>query len=985
MHRGLCFTTDPSPRHTTSHLAPSRPVNFPPPPSTTTIHTGKATFKQELSLIATLTRDGKGKFLPKDYSFKIQAPEGNKSSMVTIGSKAIDISPYSQHNASQEPLLVTIPIRNKAGSTAKIKVAISSTEVGRSDDDGSDAASVLTGISGLSDPQTSMTGEQDLSGFSESATSAATARGAMAMAAAAKKNTTAPSALPPPPDSVGTPSSGIASPATTSSPLAAAGASSTAPSLPTNDLSLLKKELQDRGTKISTLERQLNDATRRLAAAGMNDNDDDNPSAGDSDIITSLNAEVRTLRSELAEVAALQQQKDRHETRADKAESRIVELERELNKGSRPSSPVRGLSTSSEGGTTVGGGRGGGGDKDAEIATYKDQIAKLMKLVEDNGMKGPVSTDVDELSQRLAGAEEDAQEAENMAAEAIALLEESRQETRQVGAQLAQVRHDSEFAERKHAKERAEWELRLKDAFRKMEETIKLAETTQRERDEIVSAAQAQADAAAARIVELQNETADLKVKLQPLKVDERIAAEVLKAKKEAQAQALIAVEVLQKRIKEMEDYVEEADAARLEAETKATTMAKDLHSQEHGQVDSLAEVRAAEEQAEALALELKFSEAEKIRLERELDAGRMSADRAAAMHLKDMQESTSQVGELSKKLSEARVDLQSALATESGLRAALAAATAAAAAAISVSNSNNKGGSSGGLENGTPGTGTASAAANVNVNDASMNALTKEVADVRRELATAQTERDTALTQVREVKRALCAQEAAVRELNDALTAQQAQRENMEKLHHAMALRASTTATGGSQYHTQQQDMSLSDLATTNNQEALKALENQLQEAQSLADSSSAVAADMVQRLAETQSERQELQRTVDELREELTSMKSAPDGELRGRIQRLEREITVLRNRAEVNALFREEHDRVAGDLIDTKLAWAESQEEIVKLKRALVKSKEKSMSFASKLTKLETKFYTKLDKWKERRRTSTSSSPEKSMVVI
>jgi len=809
--------------------------------------------------------------------------------------------------------------------------------------------------------------EQDLSGFSES-TSAATAKAAVAMAAV--KKVSAPAA----PDSVGIPSSGLAS-----SPLVAAGASSTAASLPTNDLSLLKKELQDRGSKISTLERQLNDATRRLAAAGISD--DENPSAGESDIIASLNAEVRTLRAELAEVAALQQQKDRHEARADKAETRIVELERELNKGSRPSSPVRGLSTSSEGGGTT------GGDKDAEIATYKDQIAKLMKLVEDNGIKGPVSTDVEELSQRLAAAEEDAQEAENMAAEAIALLEESRQETKQAGAQLAQVRHDSEFAERKHAKERAEWELRLKDAFRKMEETIKLAETTQRERDEIVSAAQAQADATAARIVELQNETADLRMKLEPLKVDERIAAEVVKAKKEAQAQALIEVEALKKRIKEMEDYVEEADVGRFEAENKATAMARDLHSQEHGQVDSLAEVRAAEEQAEALALELKFLEAEKIRLEKELDAVRMSADRAAAMHLRDMQESTSQVGELSKKLSEARVDLQSALATESGLRAALAAATAAA---VSVSNSS-KSGSSGGLENGTTTNTATIAAANVNVNDASMHALNKEVADVRRELATVQTERDTALTQVKEVKRALSAQEAAVRELNDALAAQQAQRENMEKLHQAMALRASTTAAGGSQYYTQQQGggeggMSLSDMAaTTNNQEAVKALEIQLQEAQSLADSSSAVAADMVQRLAETQSECQELQRTVDELREELTSMKSAPDGELRGRIQRLEREITVLRNRAEVNALFREEHDRVAGDLIDTKLAWAESQEEIVKLKRALVKSKEKSMSFASKLTKLETKFYTKLDKWKEKRRTSSSSSPEKSMVVI
>jgi hypothetical protein len=37
-----------------------------------------------------------------------------------------------------------------------------------------------------------------------------------------------------------------------------------------------------------------------------------------------------------------------------------------------------------------------------------------------------------------------------------------------------------------------------------------------------------------------------------------------------------------------------------------------------------------------------------------------------------------------------------------------------------------------------------------------------------------------------------------------------------------------------------------------------------------------------------------------------------AGPDGELREAIERLERDLVVQRNRAEVNALFKEEHDR-------------------------------------------------------------------------
>lgn len=40
-----------------------------------------------------------------------------------------------------------------------------------------------------------------------------------------------------------------------------------------------------------------------------------------------------------------------------------------------------------------------------------------------------------------------------------------------------------------------------------------------------------------------------------------------------------------------------------------------------------------------------------------------------------------------------------------------------------------------------------------------------------------------------------------------------------------------------------------------------------------------------------------------------------AGPDGELRERIERLERDLMVQRNRADVNSLFKDEHDRWVG----------------------------------------------------------------------
>lgn len=132
---------------------------------------------------------------------------------------------------------------------------------------------------------------------------------------------------------------------------------------------------------------------------------------------------------------------------------------------------------------------------------------------------------------------------------------------------------------------------------------------------------------------------------------------------------------------------------------------------------------------------------------------------------------------------------------------------------------------------------------------------------------------------------------------------------------------------------------------------------------ARELAAFSTAELASAVTGLAEAQAERGELAARLSELRAQVTALRTGNEGELRGRLEALERDLLAARNRADVNALFREEHDRLAGDLVQTKLVWAEGQEALVKLRRQLVKSQEKSMSFASKLTRLETRLYARV----------------------
>lgn len=800
--------------------------------------------------------------------------------MVTLGVIAVDIAQFMAPGTSQELLSLDVPLINAKGAAAMLRFHITTAEVGRADQE--DGASVLTGISGLSDPRNSSV-DQDLSGFETSGS--VTSKGK------------------------DIPSVTIAE----SSPKA----------VHVPDMMSIKNELQVRAHKVTSLEKELEAATRKLEAAGLHSAHDHVGRDSSSDErVSSLMLEIRELKAELAEAAVIAEQKDRHEARANQAEAKLGELEKRLaGVISRPTSPSKTAAM------------------DSELATYKDQIAKLMQLVEEHGDTGPISKDVEVLSARLQATEEELGQAEVWANEALEMAEAAKSENEQLRADLAQVRHDAEFAERKHAKERAGWELRIKDAFRRMEESIKLVDQANIERDEMAATAEKQMVASHGRIQALETETADLKAKLEPLKVNEKIAEEVDKAKKSAEAEASIEIDSLKKRIKEMEEYVEEADTARWEAETKASKAIKQAEEQSFGNpIMNDSSHGEAENQVESLSLEVKFLEAEKGRLSRELAVARSAVERAVGNAARDSEENGARIADLTAKLTDLRIQLQGALAAETEARSKI---------------SKSLHGTIGSEETGA--------------------LMAKELLAVRGELAAVQADRDTAHTQIADLRRALSSQEAAVSELNDALGASQAQREEMERLHKALASAVSGGSRAGGNKGDGRTPLSFSE--STRYQEQISKLEQQLQEAQSLAETSSSVAADVVQRLAEAQSGRQELSTRVGELREEVAALKTGADGDLRSRIQRLERDLTIARNRAEVNAMIKEEHDRVANDLIGTKLAWAVAQEEIVKLKRSLVKSQEKSMTFASKLTKLEAKFY----KWREKRR-SSSQSPEK-----
>lgn len=78
-----------------------------------------------------------------------------------------------------------------------------------------------------------------------------------------------------------------------------------------------------------------------------------------------------------------------------------------------------------------------------------------------------------------------------------------------------------------------------------------------------------------------------------------------------------------------MEEYVEDADAKRLAAASRVAELEAALASVRTGEEDSFSAVRAAEERADGLSLELQYAQGEAARLGAELALAREAAQRA--------------------------------------------------------------------------------------------------------------------------------------------------------------------------------------------------------------------------------------------------------------------------------------------------------------------------------------------------------------------
>ena len=599
--------------------------------------------------------------------------------------------------------------------------------------------------------------------------------------------------------------------------------------------------------------------------------------------------------------------------------------------------------------------------------------------------------DIEDLEARLANAEAAAAEAEAVAEEAVQMLEAERAERRQSEAAITQLQRDLEWANKKATKERADWERKMKDSFKKMEGTVLLAERVQREKAELGD-----------RLAALSTEKKDLEAMLDRDAMEGRVLAAATAATAAAEAQAAIEIASLRKKVREMEEYVEEADAKALKAQGKVTALAAQLAgAQGNTTADSYEEVRAAEERADAMSLELQYAKAECRSLEAEVKAAKEEADRATAAARREAEFHGARASDLARQLetsmaaaaaaernvsqSQGRIVLLEDALERSNLQAAElrqrlvkaqavgAAGAVAAGGATAAAVASQKNAAADDLELAMQQVREVQDAAEGRA--AQLAATSRELMAAQEALSAAQAELHSTRQDLSDAQRIVAARDDEVRQLRDQLRAKEAQSVELKQLQRDMAgllaggaprlspRRLPSGDVSGSRPTSGHATASNTTSPTPQELEELEVAHQKLAEAEALARNAALQTADLIQQLASSQSERQEAATKIAEMREELAKLRSNSDGDHVRKIEALERELLVSRNRAEVNHLFREEHERIASDLISTKLAWAEGQEQLLVLKRSLIKSQERSMGFAAKLTKLETKLYRRL----------------------
>lgn len=657
-----------------------------------------------------------------------------------------------------------------------------------------------------------------------------------------------------------------------------------------------------------------------------------------------------------------------------------------------------------------------------------------------------------ELEERLYEAEAQLAEAEELAQEALDDLEKERAARREAEALATQIQRDLEFANKKAAKERTEWEARMKDSFKKMEGTVLLTERVQKEKAEL-----------AERLAALAVEKKALEEMVDAASVEKKVDAATTAAIDAAESRAAVEIDALKKRIREMEAFVDDADARATAATSKAARLQEQLAGAAAGvgvgvgvgvssplsksmagavtpvgsvvgavvgsgmSQETWQQLSAAEERSDSLSLELQYAKAEVRTLEEEVKSARADADRSIAAARREAESHAVRAADFARQLEQARAasasaernssqaqarvvlledalersnlqaaELQQRVALlcvsrshnaserkeESPLMAPAASGDPVNALAPGVESMKKEGSGAAAVENPPDGSSISaqelrSAIQRVReVQDAS-EARAAQLAATSRDLVAAQeavvalqSDVYTLQQELVDAQRMVSTRDEEIHQLKSELKGKATRIEELKKLHRD---RASTNPKDDKAEH----DLAFAPAVATSaaaaaavaddasamqyhEEEQLLAVKKQLSEAQNLARSSAQRAAECIQQLAHSQAGKTEATTRIEELREEVMRLRSGSSGELRTKIESLERELLVARNRADVNALFRQEHDRIASELIDTKLAWAEAQEQLVMLKRSLIKSQERSMSFASKVTSLETRLY-------------------------
>jgi len=549
---------------------------------------------------------------------------------------------------------------------------------------------------------------------------------------------------------------------------------------------------------------------------------------------------------------------------------------------------------------------------------------------------------MDGFQERLEAAEHETREARRMLEESIIMLEDEAALRQEAEEAVQSLEREINWLEKKAVKDRTDWENRMKDSLHKMESTVVLLETLQREKEEM-EAQMEHSNAESARLKELVDKSF----------VEEKIKTAEADAKRRAEEQAAIEVAALKKQIKAMAARLEVAEASKatgggiIAPAAPALGQETDQDDMEEANKQLILENQYLKIEIESLRQDASSAKAASVRVEQSSRReAEVYAQRAAdyAAQLKE-----SQIALVSAERGAAEIRSRIILLEDAIERGNLVAAELRQRLALKE----------------MAGNASAAAADDVDASAADSSSSprtidrTREMEDVMRLMREAQDSAEARASQLASVTQEL---QAVSQELTEAKQhVLDAQREADDACRLAMTMEEEAKSLR-QELKTRDQHRKEFDLDELKGQtsQVQKQDAEQSSKAHQLAQEASKMAAALTEKLAYSNKEKLELTSRLEEARQELHKARAENDVQLRKRVSVLERELVVSKNRAEVNGIFREEHDRLARELIEAKIGLAESSEELIVVKRSLWKSEEKGISLASQLTKLETKFY-------------------------